>query len=49
MAGADKKGYVKPTAAGVLDLLMAPSAALAESKFLSLGFPALSLPALSWP
>ena len=36
MASTDKGGYIKQAAAGVLGLLMAPSAALAERKFLSL-------------
>ncbi len=37
MAGADNAGYVKREAAGLLALLMAPEAALAKSKYLSLG------------
>ncbi len=32
----DNRGYVKQAAAGLLGLLMLPSVALAESKFLSL-------------
>jgi len=36
MASAYKRGYVKPAKAGILGLLMAQSAASAESKFLSL-------------
>jgi len=36
LASTDKGGYVKQAAAGVLGLLMAPSAALAERKFLFL-------------
>jgi hypothetical protein len=37
MAITDNGGYVKPAMAGLLALLAAPSAAVAESKFLSLG------------
>lgn len=36
MASADNSGYVKHTMVGLLALLTTPSAALAESKFLSL-------------
>ncbi len=36
MASSYNWGYVKQAAAGLLGLLMLPSAALAESKFLSL-------------
>ncbi len=37
MAGTDNRQYVKYTMVGLLALLTIPSAALAESKFLSLG------------
>ena len=42
MASADNQGYVKHAMAGLLALLMTPSAARAESKFLSVSvnFPA---------
>ncbi len=43
MAITDNGGYVKPAMAGLLTLLAAPSAAFAESKFLSLKFLSLSL------
>ncbi len=36
MASTEKTGYVERGRAGLLALLMAPSAAIAESKFLSL-------------